>query len=339
MEPERPSGPVLWVDCARLLEQAICGHEEAVHRANAVSEKTAWGQYAARYPRTDDFCSAPALRCCHAESLLAGMFGKSSGFLLPYCVGPARSPMPASPASAGFACVGAGMAGREPTVGMLELIRSLIHNLYDVQSLIQWGGTLLVCAIVFVETGLFVGFFLPGDSLLVTAGVFSAAGTLKIASLAPLVTVCAIAGDQVGYWIGRRAGQALYHRADSRFFKHRHLQRAHDFYEKYGGKTVILARFMPIVRTFCPPVAGAAEMPYSRYFAFDIVGGCCWGAGLVLAGYFLGSLVPNIGQRIHWVIAVVIVLSFLPAIIGALRARSRAISKPDAVSLGRSTEQ
>lgn len=221
---------------------------------------------------------------------------------------------------------------------MLELIRSLIHNLYDVQGLIQGGGTLLVCVIVFVETGLFVGFFLPGDSLLVTAGVFSAAGVLKIASLAPLVTLCAIAGDQLGYWIGRRAGQALYHRPDSKFFRRRNLERAHNFYEKYGGKTVILARFMPIVRTFCPPVAGAAGMQYRRYLAFDVVGGCCWGGGLVLAGYFLGSIVPNIGQRIHWVIAIVIFLSILPAIIGALRARSRASSRTDTVPLGQSTQ-
>lgn len=222
---------------------------------------------------------------------------------------------------------------------MFELIRSLLHNIYNVQGLIQWGGTLSVCVIVFVETGLFVGFFLPGDSLLVTAGVFSAAGALKIGSLAPLVTLCAIAGDQLGYWIGRRAGQALYGRPDSVFFKRRHLERAHAFYETYGGKTVILARFMPIVRTFCPPVAGAAQMRYTRYLAFDIVGGCCWGAGLVLAGYFLGSLVPNIGQRIHWVIAVVIFLSFLPALIGALRARSRQISKSDALPLGRSANE
>src|SRR5437660_4609306 len=187
---------------------------------------------------------------------------------------------------------------------MFELIRNLLHNLYNVQELIQWGGTLLVCVIVFVETGLFVGFFLPGVARLGTAGVFSAAGTLKIGSLAPLVTLCAIAGDQVGYWIGRRAGQAIYGRQDSAFFKRRHLERAHEFYEKYGGKTVILARFMPIVRTFCPPVAGAAQMRYARYLAYDVAGGCLWGGGLIFVGYFLGSVVPNIGERIHWVIAV-----------------------------------
>ena len=222
---------------------------------------------------------------------------------------------------------------------MFELIRNLLHNLYNVQGLIQWGGTLLVCAIVFVETGLFVGFFLPGDSLLVTAGVFSAAGTLRVGSLALLVTLCAIAGDQLGYWIGRHMGETLYRRPDSRFFKRRHLERAHEFYEKYGGKTVILARFMPIVRTFCPPVAGAAQMRYPRYLAFDVVGGCCWGAGLILGGYFLGSVVPNISQRIHWVIAAVILLSFLPALIGAVRARSRRNSKPGALPLGRTTQE
>jgi membrane-associated protein len=222
---------------------------------------------------------------------------------------------------------------------MFELIRSLLHNLYNVQELIQWGGTLLVCVIVFVETGLFVGFFLPGDSLLVTAGVFSAAGTLRIGSLVPLVTLCAIAGDQVGYWIGRRAGQALYGRQDSAFFKRRHLERAHAFYEKYGGKTVILARFMPIVRTFCPPVAGAAQMRYARYLGFDIVGGCCWGAGLVLAGYSVGRVIPNISHYINYVIAVVVFLSFLPAVIGAIRSRSRQISKTDALPLGRSANE
>ena len=251
---------------------------------------------------------------------------KPSGFLLPYWLGPAGSALQA-------------FARREPTAAMLELIRSLLHNLYDVQGLIQWGGTLLVCTIVFVETGLFVGFFLPGDSLLVTAGVFSAAGTLKIATLAPLITLCAIAGDQLGYWIGRRAGQALYRRPDSVFFKRSHLERAHAFYDKYGGKTVVLARFMPIVRTFCPPVAGAAKMRYGRYLAFDVIGGCCWGGGLLLAGYFLGSIVPNIGQRIHWVIAVVVILSLLPAFIGAMRSRSRRISKPEALPLGPSTER
>ena len=204
---------------------------------------------------------------------------------------------------------------------MFASIQHLLHTLYDVRGLIEWGGTLSVCVIVFVETGLFVGFFLPGDSLLVTAGVFAAARVLDIYRLAPLVVMCAIVGDQCGYWIGRRAGQALYGRKDSLFFRRQHLERAHQFYETYGGKTVILARFVPIVRTFCPPVAGAAEMRYSRYLTYDIVGGCCWAGGLTLGGFFLGSLVPNINERIHYVIAAVVFLSLLPIIIGALRAR------------------
>src|SRR5262245_34739034 len=123
---------------------------------------------------------------------------------------------------------------------MLDLVRQLFHTLYNVQGLIEWGGLLLICGIVFVETGLFVGFFLPGDSLLVTAGVFAAAGVLKIETLLLGVIACAIVGDQLGYWIGWRAGQALYRRQDSLFFKRKHLERAHQFYERYGGKTIIL---------------------------------------------------------------------------------------------------
>ena len=206
----------------------------------------------------------------------------------------------------------------------------LLHFLFNVQGLIEWGGTLLVCVIVFIETGFFVGFFLPGDSLLVTAGVFAASGQLHISELLLLVPLCAIAGDQIGYWIGRKAGQALYRREDSLIFRKSHLQRAQDFYKKYGGKTVILARFVPIVRTFCPPVAGAAEMPYGRYLTYDIAGGFLWGGGMVLGGYFLGRQIPNISENIHYVIAVVIFLSLLPPAISMLRARSSGAAGPTA---------
>ena len=159
---------------------------------------------------------------------------------------------------------------------MLDSIRHLLHSIYDVEGLISWGGPLLVCTIVFIETGFFVGFFLPGDSLLVTAGVFAAAGKIPLLWLLAPVMLCAIAGDQIGYWIGRGAGKSLYSRKDSFFFRRSHLQRARGFYEKYGGKTVILARFIPIIRTFCPLVAGAAGMPYSRYLTYDIGGGTLW---------------------------------------------------------------
>jgi membrane-associated protein len=210
---------------------------------------------------------------------------------------------------------------------VLDSILHFLRSLYDpegLKELIRSGGAPLVCTIVFIETGFFVGFFLPGDSLLVTAGVFAAASVIPLRYLLLPVMACAIAGDQIGYWIGRSAGAALYRRPDSFFFRKSHLERAHLFYEKYGGRAIIFARFVPIIRTFCPPVAGAAQMPYSRYLAYDIAGGILWVGTMILGGYFLGRSVPNIGQRIHYVIAVVVILSLLPAIIGILRARGMA---------------
>lgn len=216
---------------------------------------------------------------------------------------------------------------------MLDPILHFLRSLYDpegLKELIRTGGAPLVCTIVFVETGFFVGFFLPGDSLLVTAGVFAAAGVVPLPWLLLPVMGCAIAGDQVGYWIGRSAGSAIYHRPDTFFFRKAYLQRAHHFYEKYGGRAVVFARFVPIIRTFCPPVAGAAFMPYLRYVAFDIAGGILWVGTMILGGYFLGRSVPNIGQRIHYVIAVVVIVSVLPAIIGIFRARQAVHQQPQA---------
>ncbi|HXA77204.1 MAG TPA: VTT domain-containing protein [Candidatus Acidoferrales bacterium] len=204
---------------------------------------------------------------------------------------------------------------------MIELLRHLLAQLYDVRGLVEWGGTLLVCVVVFVETGMFVGFFLPGDSLLVTAGVFAGAGHMKLAELLSLVTLCSIAGDQMGYLIGRKAGENLYTREDSRFFKKRHLESAHEFYERFGGKTIIIARFVPIIRTFCPPVAGAAKMRYRRYLAYDIIGGFLWVWSMVLVGYTLGRTVPNVDKKIHYIIAGVIVVSLIPAAYQAWKAR------------------
>lgn len=209
---------------------------------------------------------------------------------------------------------------------MLQSILHFLHSLYDpngLKELIRWGGAPLVCLIVFVETGLFVGFFLPGDSLLITAGIFAAAGVIPLRWLLLPVMLCAIVGDQLGYWIGRKMGPALYRREDSFIFRRSHLQRAREFYERHGGKAVIFARFVPIIRTFCPPVTGAALMPYKRYLIFDIFGGTFWVGAMILGGYTLGRSVPNIGQRIHYVIAVVIVLSILPAVIGILRSRRK----------------
>jgi len=202
--------------------------------------------------------------------------------------------------------------------------------------MIRWGGTALVCLIVFVETGLFVGFFLPGDSLLVSAGIFAAAGHLDVAALLTLVSLCAIAGDQLGYLIGHRAGEALYRRDDSFLFRKKHLQRAHDFYEKYGGKTVILARYVPIVRTFAPAVAGAASMRYRRYLSYSVIGGPLWVWSMVLTGYFLGTAIPDVNQHIHLVIIVVVFLSFLPALFEVLRHRRR---RPPAAAVGPEEEE
>src|SRR5580658_5361283 len=188
---------------------------------------------------------------------------------------------------------------------VLESLVHLLRSLYNpdgLKELIRWGGAPLVCCIVFIETGFFVGFFLPGDSLLITAGIFAAADVLPLRGLLLPVMACAIVGDQIGYWIGRAAGPALYHREDSLLFRRSHLQRAHEFYEKYGGRAVILARFVPIVRTFCPPVAGAAKMRYVTYLTYDFFGGTLWISSMLLGGYIAGSRIPNISKYLHLII-------------------------------------
>ncbi len=215
---------------------------------------------------------------------------------------------------------------------MFHSILHFLQSLYSpegLRELIRWGGPPLVCLIIFVETGLFVGFFLPGDSLLVTAGIFAGQNVLPLRWLLIPGILCAIVGDQLGYWIGRSAGTALYRREDSLFFRRSHLQRAQEFYEKYGGRAVILARFVPIVRTFCPPVAGAAQMRYSTYLIYDIFGGTLWISSMLLGGYIAGSRIPNIGQYLHYIIGVIILLSILPPIIGILKSR-RGAGQPNA---------
>jgi membrane-associated protein len=189
----------------------------------------------------------------------------------------------------------------------MEWLRALL----DVRAIIQWGGIAGITAIVFVETGLFVGFFLPGDSLLVTAGILSAAGLLDIRLLILCACTAAIIGDQTGYFIGRRAGKALIQRYE-RF--RAHLERAHAFYEKYGSKTIVIARFVPIVRTFVPAVAGAAEMNYRRFVTYNILGGLLWVLSTTLLGFIFGRTIPNIEQNLHLVIGIVVFLSLLPVI-------------------------
>src|SRR5215469_14224842 len=197
---------------------------------------------------------------------------------------------------------------------MIETLTGLLHQIYDVEGIIRWGGLTMLVIIVFAETGLLIGFFLPGDSLLVTAGVFAAAQILDVTVLLVAVSIAAVIGDQVGYFIGHRTGRAIFKREDSLLFHRRHLLRAEEFYHRHGGKTIVLARFMPIIRTFAPVVAGVGSMEYRRFVAYNVVGGIGWVFSMVLLGYFLGRAVPDIDKNIHLVIVVVIVLSLMPGV-------------------------
>lgn len=187
----------------------------------------------------------------------------------------------------------------------------------DPRFLIEAFGYIGLFLIVFAESGLFFGFFLPGDSLLLTAGLFAYKGLLSIWALLPLLFIAAVLGDNVGYWFGRKAGPPLFQREESLFFRPRNLLAAKKFYDHHGGKTIVLARFMPFIRTFAPIVAGAVEMDYKRFMMFNLVGGALWAIGVTLAGYFLGSIFPpEVLDRYFIVIVLaVIVISVLPTVI------------------------
>lgn len=169
-------------------------------------------------------------------------------------------------------------------------------------------------AIIFSETGLLAGFFLPGDSLLVTAGLFAATGDLNIFFLNLILIPAAVLGDAVGYWIGHKAGPKLFKKEQSFLFRKDYLIKTHNFYEKYGGITIILARFMPIIRTFAPTVAGIAQMKYVKFFQYNVWGGIGWVLSMTLIGFFLGRLIPDIDKHIEKVIVIVVFLSISPAI-------------------------
>ena len=201
----------------------------------------------------------------------------------------------------------------------MEWLWDLVHRIYDVEALVRIGGLMALIAIVFVETGLFLGFFLPGDSLLVTAGLFAARGDLGLWSIFLFVSLAAIVGDTVGYTIGARTGPKIFTRDDSLLFHKKHLITTKEFYDRYGGVTIIIARFMPIVRTFAPLVAGVGGMEYRRFVFYNVAGGVGWVVSMTSLGYFLGKAVPGIDRHIHVVIAVVIFLSLLPGIIKLAR--------------------
>ncbi|MGH9243215.1 MAG: VTT domain-containing protein [Acidimicrobiales bacterium] len=218
----------------------------------------------------------------------------------------------------------------------MRLIRVLasIGDWIDPEYLIKTFGLIGIFSIVFAESGLMVGFFLPGDSLLFTAGFFAS----KPASLPselylpllPLLIGCfvaAVAGDQVGYWFGNKVGPALFRRPDSRFFKQQYVERAHEFLERYGPKTIVLARFVPIVRTFAPIVAGVGNMEYRVFVTYNIVGGALWAIGVTLLGYFLGQI-DVVEQNLEIAILTVVAISILPMVIEIAKSRREKKRRP-----------
>lgn len=205
----------------------------------------------------------------------------------------------------------------------MEFILNLFHQIYDVESLVRIGGIIGLTVIVFVETGLLIGFFLPGDSLLVTAGLFAARGDIEVLPLVAALSVAAVVGDTVGYNIGKRSGPKLFTRADSLFFNKKHLVTTKEFYDRHGPFTIVIARFVPIVRTFAPVVAGIGAMEYKRFISYNVFGGVGWVLSMVFGGYFLGQVIPNINKNIDKVIIVVIVLSLLPIMIKVAREKMK----------------
>ena len=185
----------------------------------------------------------------------------------------------------------------------------------DLNEILKDIGLLGIFAMIFAESGLLVGIFLPGDSVLFSAGVLASQGWFNLPLLALGSFVAAVSGDAVGYAFGRRVGRRLYERPDSRFFKRKHLEAAEIFYEKHGGKAIVLARFMPVVRTLAPIVAGMSAMRYRRFAFYNVFGAVLWAIGLTVAGYYLGEAIPNIDHYLLPIIAVIILLSAAPTII------------------------
>ncbi len=191
--------------------------------------------------------------------------------------------------------------------------------MFDLISLIKTAGYLGLFGIVFTESGLFIGFFLPGDSLLFTAGFLASQGFLDLVVLMAVTFVAAVLGDNFGYAFGRRIGYKIFNKKDSFLFHRDHLERARNFYEKHGGKTLVLARFMPIIRTFAPILAGVGKMNYRTFFFYNIAGGFLWAIGLTGTGYYLGSIIPNIDKYLLPIIAGIVFLSILPTLIHILK--------------------
>jgi membrane-associated protein len=213
---------------------------------------------------------------------------------------------------------------------MFDWLREL-HSSEGISQIVQAGGALALTGIIFAETGLLVGFFLPGDSLLITAGVLANPANphhlaaLDVITLNIVLALAAVIGDQLGFLLGKKAGDSVWNRPDGRFYKRRHLEAAHDFYVKHGALSVVGARYVPILRTFVPFAAGMAHMPYKKFVFWNIAGGILWITSLLWIGYFLGQ--TSLANRLDKIIVVVIFISILPMIIGTLnrylRSRTR----------------
>ena len=205
----------------------------------------------------------------------------------------------------------------------MEFLTQLFDQLRDLEGLVKWGGYIGLTLIIFAETGLLVGFFLPGDSLLVTAGLLAANPDfgLNVWLLGCILSVAAVVGDTVGYGVGQATGPRIFTREDSLLFNKQHLLRAQAFYEKHGGKTIIIARFMPIVRTFAPVVAGVGRMQYRSFAMFNVVGGLLWIWSMLLTGWVLARTVPGVAKHVEKIILLVVFLSILPGIIAWLKER------------------
>ena len=213
---------------------------------------------------------------------------------------------------------------------MIHQLIDFVRSLTDPDRLISllstaltgWEGYLVLFLIVFAESGMLIGFFLPGDSMLFTVGVVAGAGKLPIGFTIALLTIASILGDGCGFWLGSTLGYSLFQKTNSRIFRREHLDRTHEFYERHGGTTIILAKFLPIIRTFAAFIAGVGKMRYSRFFLFNVVGATGWVTSMITLGYLLGNI-PVVRRNFQTFVLVIIVVSLLPAVSQALKARKK----------------
>lgn len=193
--------------------------------------------------------------------------------------------------------------------------------MFDVANLIQTGGLLLIFAIIFAESGIFIGFFFPGDTLLLSAGVFAAQGKLELVTLLPVIAVAAILGDNIGYLIGKKYGRHLFDKPNSVIFKQEYIHRAEKFFDKYGSKAMLVAHFVPIVRTFAPAAAGISNMNHKAFIIYDAIGDIAWAVVVTMIGYWFGSKIPNIDSYIMLVVGVVVAATILPTLYHYIKAK------------------